>query len=129
MKKNKIRENFEELEESDGGAPSGFGGGGGTAFGAEGGSSTYDAPGFGKAKSSIVKKKPYNIPMQDIENQGVVEKYINENAKYIKEHIIKPMILEKYMKEKYIKPKIMEKYIKKNVIRPTVEKYLGKFLN
>ena len=101
MAKYKIRENVEELEESDGAGMSS----GGTAFGDGAGSATYDAPGFGKAKSSIVKKKPYSIGIQNIENDGVIEKYI-------KQETIRRM---------------KEKYIKENIIRPIVEKYLDDF--
>ena len=104
MAKYKIRETVEELEESDGGAVFG-GGGGGTAFGDGNGSATYDAPGFGKAKNSIVKKKPYTIATQDVKNQGVIEKYVKQ---------------EGISKQR-------EKHIKENIIRPIVEKHLGKY--
>ena len=74
--------NEEELEECDGGGDGGAIGGGGAAFSAPGASATYDAPAFGKAGNSIIKKKPFTVGE-------------------IKENIIRPVVkeyLQKYLK-------------------------------
>ena len=63
------------LDECDGGMM-----GGDAAFGSGGGSATFDAPAFGKASDSIIKKKPYTLSVQEIKEniiRPIVEKYLS----------------------------------------------------
>jgi len=81
LKEGRIMETTEPIEEdgsaAGGGAISGAGGGAGAgaAFGG-----TYDAPAFGKAPKSVIKKKPYTICAEEIK-KNVIRPIVEQHLK------------------------------------------------